>query len=52
MGAYGVADGAVVLTAALRVENLDYNEFQGTIDDFSLALTRHYETLAAFREAA
>jgi len=51
-GAYGVSDGSVVLTCALRVENLDYNEFQGTIDDFSMALSKHYEMLAAFRKAA
>ena len=51
-GAYGVADDAVVLTCALRVENLDYNEFQGTIDDFSLAITNHHDVLAAFRRAA
>ena len=51
-GAYGIADGAVVLTCALRLENLDYNEFQGTIDDFSIALSKHYDTLAAFRTAA
>lgn len=51
-GAYGVADGAVVLTCVLRLANLDYSEFQGTIDDFSLALTNHYDTLASFRDAA
>lgn len=51
-GAYGIADDAVVLTCALRLENLDYNEFQGTIDDFSIALSKHYDTLAAFRTAA
>jgi len=51
-GAYGIADDAVVLTAALRLENLDYNEFQGVIDDFSLAFTNHYEQLAVFRDVA
>ena len=51
-GAYGIANDAIVLTCALRSENLDYNEFQGTIDDFSLAMTNHYETLASFRTAA
>ena len=51
-GAYGIANDAIVLTCALRSENLDYNEFQGTIDDFSLALTNHYEMLASFRAAA
>jgi hypothetical protein len=51
-GAYGISNEAIVLTCALRSENLDYNEFQGTIDDFSLAMTNHYETLASFRSAA
>ncbi|NOY90353.1 MAG: YbjN domain-containing protein [Deltaproteobacteria bacterium] len=51
-GSYGIAEDAVVLIAALRLENLDYNEFQGVIDDFSLAFTNHYEQLAAFRDAA
>jgi hypothetical protein len=48
-GAYGIADDSIVVTCSLRMENLDYNEFQGTIDDFTLALTNHYETLSAFR---
>jgi hypothetical protein len=48
-GAYGIADGAVVLTCALRLEDLDYSEFQGTIDDFGLALGNHYEQLAQYR---
>ncbi|MEM6961857.1 MAG: YbjN domain-containing protein [Myxococcota bacterium] len=51
-GAYGVSDGNVVLTCTLRIEHLDYSEFQGTLDDFSLALTNHYETLARFRSQA
>lgn len=51
-GAYGIADGSVVLTCVLRLQSLDYEEFQGTIDDFSLALTNHYEALARFRGAA
>ena len=51
-GAYGIADDAVVLTCVLRLPDLDYNEFQGTIDDFSLAFSNHYQTLAGFRDAA
>ena len=50
-GAYGVADGSIVLTCALRAENLDFNEFQGVIDDFSMALGNHYETIQGFRKA-
>jgi len=51
-GAYGISDDSIVVTCSLRVENLDYDEFQATIDDFSLALTTHYETLSAFRKDA
>lgn len=47
-GAYGLADGAVVLTAGLPLENLDYNEFQVTVDDLSLALSNHYDDIKAF----
>lgn len=51
-GAYGINADSVVLTCTLRVENLDYNEFQGTFDDFSLALANHMETLRGFSKAA
>jgi len=48
-GAYGISDDAVVLTCALQAENLDYNELQAVLDDFSLALANHYEKLTRFR---
>jgi len=48
-GAYGIEDDHIVLTSGLPIENLDYNEFQGTVDDISLALTNHYSDPAAFR---
>ena len=47
-GAYGLADDAIVLTCVLRSENLDPNEFRGTIDDFMLALSNHREILSGF----
>jgi hypothetical protein len=47
-GAYGLADDSVVLTCSLRLENMDFNEFQGTIDDFTLAVTNHHSRLSAF----
>ena len=50
-GAYGISDDAVVLTCTLQLENLDYNELQGVLDDFSLALANHYEKLSKFRVA-
>ena len=50
-GAYGISEDAIVLTCTLQVENLDYNELQGVLDDFSLALANHYEKLSKFRVA-
>lgn len=49
---WGIADGSVVLTAARRLENLDFNEFQGVVDELALALAKHYEPLSAFRSKA
>ena len=50
-GSYGIAEESVVLTCTLQIENLDYNEFQAVLDDFSLALANHYEQLAQLRTA-
>ncbi len=50
-GSYGLADGAVVLTAGMILETLDYNEVQGTVDDLTLALTNHYEMLSRLTQS-
>lgn len=50
--AFGIEDSAVVLTGALALENLDYNEFQAVIDDMSMAVSRQYQELAKFRVGA
>ena len=50
-GSYGIADDAIVLTAGMILETLDYNEFQGTVDDLTLALTNHYPQLSQFTES-
>lgn len=47
-GAYGITDGDIVVTASLRLENLDFNEFSGTLDDFALAISNHYPQLREF----
>jgi len=47
-GAYGLEEGAVVLTAALEIENLDFNEFQASMEDLSLAVSKHYPILSRF----
>jgi hypothetical protein len=49
-GAYGVEGDAVVISDALQVENLDYNEFAATVDDITLAVSSHHGRLARYRE--
>ena len=44
-GAYGLEDGEVVLGDALEVENLDFSEFQASLESLSLALTSHKDLL-------
>ena len=41
-GAYGLEDEAVVITDSLQSENLDYNEFQASIDSITLSIRQHY----------
>jgi hypothetical protein len=51
-GAYGIEGDAVVISDALQLENLDFNEFAATVDDITLAVASHHGRLAKFREAA
>ncbi len=51
-GAYGIEAEAVVISDALQMENLDYNEFAATVDDITLAVASHHGRLAKFLEAA
>lgn len=49
-GSYGISDGAIVLTEALELSHLDYEEFQASFDSMTLALATHMRELASFRE--
>ena len=51
-GAFGIEGEAVVITHALQLENLDYNEFQAVVEDITLAISKHYPLLSKFRPAA
>lgn len=51
-GAYGIEGESVVISDALQIENLDFNEFAATVDDIALAVASHHGRLAKFREAA
>ncbi len=50
-GAYGIEGDAVVLTEALELEHLDFEEFLAAYESMTLSLTTHMRELAAFREA-
>ena len=51
-GAFGLEGDNVVLVSALALENLDYNEFSAVVDDFGMAVAKHYPNLSKFRPAA
>ncbi len=37
---YGLDDGHIVLSSALELENLDFNELQATLDEIDVALAQ------------
>ncbi len=43
---YGIDDGRIVLSSALELENLDFNELQATMDEIDLALAQQLSVLA------
>lgn len=45
-GAYGLQDNAVVATDTLQAENMDFNEFQASVDALHISITSHYRRLA------
>jgi len=45
-GAYGLAGNSVVATDTLQAENIDFNEFQASVDALNLSITSHYRRLA------
>lgn len=47
-GAYGIEAGNIVIVDSLQSENLDFNEFSGTIEAIALSLREHYDELRKF----
>lgn len=47
-GAYGLEENAVVIVDSLQSENLDYNEFQASVDAIAFAVREHFEELRGF----
>jgi hypothetical protein len=50
-GAYAIEEGDVIVTEAMELENLDFNEFQATIDSIQMAISAHVEEIAAYRDS-
>jgi hypothetical protein len=50
-GSYGIQDETVLLTEALELSHLDYEEFRAAYESMILALPEHLRVLAAYREA-
>lgn len=50
-GSYGIQGNEVVLTEALELSHLDYEEFLASYESLTLSLAGHLRELATFREA-
>jgi hypothetical protein len=51
-GSYGIADGSIVLTEALELSHLDYEEFLAAYESMTLALGSHIREFASYRAHA
>jgi len=49
-GSYGIDGDNVVLTEALELSHLDYEEFLASYESMTLSLASHMRELASFRE--
>jgi hypothetical protein len=49
-GAYGLEEGDVILSDTLELENLDFSEFQASVDSIQVAIASHIGQLAEFRD--
>jgi hypothetical protein len=48
-GAYGIEEDDVILSDSLELENLDFSEFQASVDSMQVAVASHLESLSPFR---
>jgi hypothetical protein len=48
-GAYGLEGDEIILLDTLEFDTMDKGEFEAALDSISLALSRHYSILGAFR---
>ena len=50
-GAYGIEQESIVMTEALELAHLDYEEFLAAYESITLALASHLRELGSYREA-
>jgi Tir chaperone family protein CesT len=50
-GAYGIEGDSIVMTEALELEHLDYEEFLAAYESITVALASHLREIGTFREA-
>ena len=49
-GSYGISDGSIVLTEALELEHLDFEEFLSAYESMTLALATNLRELTTYTE--
>jgi hypothetical protein len=49
---FGLEDKRIVLSSALELENLDYNELEATLDEIEMTLAQQVPSLAELSKAA
>ena len=49
-GSYGIEQDAIVLTEALELSHLDYEEFLASFESMMLALASHLREIGSYRE--
>ena len=50
-GSYGIEDDSIVMTEALELSHLDYEEFLAAYESITVALASHLRELGSYREA-
>jgi hypothetical protein len=50
-GSYGIEDESIVMTEALELSHLDFEEFQAAFESITVALASHLRELGSYREA-
>lgn len=51
-GSYGIEANSIVMTEALELSHLDYEEFQAAYESITLALASHLRELGSYRETS